>query len=68
VQLRLETGIVPYPHHYCDDDGKEIWEMVVGFLGQKRAGGQDPAHGLAWHGATAQPVVRSLSAGSATFT
>ncbi len=37
VQLRLETGIVHYPDHYRDDDGKEIWEMVVKFLEQKRA-------------------------------
>lgn len=36
VQLRLETGIVRYPDHYCDKDGKEIWEMVVGFLERKR--------------------------------
>ncbi len=35
VQLRLETGIVRYPDHYCDDDGKEIWEMVVEFLEQE---------------------------------
>ena len=36
VQLRLETGIIRHPDHYRDDDGKEIWEMVVGFLGQKQ--------------------------------
>jgi DNA polymerase I len=36
VQLRLETGTVRYPDHYHDDDGKEIWEMVVKFLEQKR--------------------------------
>ena len=29
VQLRLETGIVRFPEHYCDDAGKEIWDMVL---------------------------------------
>lgn len=37
VQLRVETGVVRYPDHYCDDDGKEIWEMVVSLMKQKRA-------------------------------
>lgn len=37
VQLRLETGIVRYPDHYHDDDGREIWEMVAKFLDEKRA-------------------------------
>lgn len=36
VQLRLETGIVRYPDHYSDDDGKEIWDLVVGFLKDER--------------------------------
>ena len=40
-----------YPHYCCDDDGKGIWEMAVGFLEQKQAGEQDQAHELAWHGA-----------------
>jgi DNA polymerase I len=37
VELRAETGIVRYPDHYCDNDGKEIWDMVVKFMEQKRA-------------------------------
>jgi hypothetical protein len=37
VRLRLETGIVRNPDHYCDDEGKEILDMVVYFLEQKRA-------------------------------
>jgi DNA polymerase-1 len=36
VQLRLETGIVRYPDHYSDDDGQEIWRIVLDFLEQKR--------------------------------
>ena len=36
VQLRLETGIVRYPDHYSDDDGQEIWQIVLNFLEQKR--------------------------------
>jgi DNA polymerase I len=36
VQLRLETGIVRHPDHYCDDDGQEIWQMVAEFLGRKQ--------------------------------
>ena len=35
VQLRVETGIVRYPDHYDDDDGEEIWDMVMDFLRQK---------------------------------
>jgi hypothetical protein len=46
VQLRLETGIVRYPDHYCDDDGKEIWEMVVSFLEQRREEEQTHAREL----------------------
>jgi len=44
VQLRLETGIVRYPDHYQDDDGEEIWRMVVGFTdqGQAKAKGDRP--------------------------
>jgi hypothetical protein len=38
VQLRLDTGIVRYPDHYCDDNGKKIWDMVVKFLEEKRTG------------------------------
>jgi DNA polymerase-1 len=37
VQLRVEAGIVRYPNHYRDKDGKEIWEIVSNFLEQKRA-------------------------------
>lgn len=40
VQLRLETGIVCHPDHYCDDDGKEIWEIVIKFLKEKQAENQ----------------------------
>jgi hypothetical protein len=32
VKLRLECGVVRYPDHYQDDDGKEIWEIVEGYL------------------------------------
>jgi DNA polymerase-1 len=37
VQLRVETGIVRYPDHYDDEDGQEIWDMVLDFLTQKEA-------------------------------
>ena len=32
VNLRLECGVVRYPDHYWDEDGKEIWEIVKGYL------------------------------------
>jgi len=42
VQLRVETGIVRYPDHYHDEDGQEIWEMVLDFLKQKEVEEQIP--------------------------
>jgi hypothetical protein len=53
VQLRLETGIVRYPDHYFDDDGREIWDMVVSFLGKKRGQEQVQAHEAVWQGGVA---------------
>lgn len=45
VQLRVETGIVRHPDHYRDKDGKEIWDIVIKFLEQKRAEEQVEAQG-----------------------
>jgi len=35
VRLRLDMGIVRHPDHYVDVDGKEIWDIVTGFLKRK---------------------------------
>lgn len=37
VQLRVESGVVHYPDHYEDEDGKEIWDIVMGFLAGVKA-------------------------------
>lgn len=46
VDLRLECEVVRYPDHYWDEDGKEIWQIVEGYL---KADAQHlqltPAHG-----------------------
>jgi hypothetical protein len=31
--LRVHADITYYPHHYRDDDGKEIWEIVCRYFG-----------------------------------
>jgi DNA polymerase I-like protein with 3'-5' exonuclease and polymerase domains len=35
VQLRLDVGIVRFPDHYEDKDGKEIWDIVMKFLDEQ---------------------------------
>ncbi len=35
VRLRLEKGVVRYPDHYNDEDGKGIWEIVTKFLSSR---------------------------------
>jgi DNA polymerase I len=32
ASLRLGSGTVRYPNHYCDEDGAEIWDIVEKFL------------------------------------
>jgi DNA polymerase-1 len=32
VQLRLDTHILRYPDHYQDEDGQEIWNIVMRYL------------------------------------
>ena len=43
VNLRLECGIVRYPDHYWDEDGKEIWQIVERHL---EAQARDPQRAL----------------------
>ena len=41
VHLRLESGVVRYPEHYCDEDGAEIWKIVEGHF-EARAQDREP--------------------------
>jgi hypothetical protein len=45
-QLRLDVGIVRCPNHYEDEDGKEIWNIVMRFPSDRETSRVDKAEEL----------------------